>query len=158
MLSAPRRPALPRCCRYVLGSVLGAGSFGVVREATEKRTKRRYAVKTIPKRCGCKGWEEGWAGVGGPGWERSGKEGSVCGCLVELGQSWWGGASWPGGDLMLGSLILWASSRDPLLSFSISHSQNYLRQRTATHADSPPLFFPIAPAAPRTPSPRRATC
>lgn len=35
--------------RYTLGGVLGAGSFGVVREAIEKKTKRRYAVKTIPK-------------------------------------------------------------------------------------------------------------
>lgn len=35
--------------RYSLGAVLGAGSFGVVREVTEKRTKRKYAVKTIPK-------------------------------------------------------------------------------------------------------------
>jgi serine/threonine protein kinase len=35
--------------RYVLGSVLGAGSFGVVREATEKKSQRKYAVKTIPK-------------------------------------------------------------------------------------------------------------
>ena len=35
--------------RYILGAVLGAGSFGVVREVTEKRTKRKYAVKTIPK-------------------------------------------------------------------------------------------------------------
>ena len=36
-------------CRYKLGKVLGAGSFGVVREATEKLTKRRFACKTIPK-------------------------------------------------------------------------------------------------------------
>lgn len=35
--------------RYILGSVLGAGSFGVVREATERKSKRKYAVKTIPK-------------------------------------------------------------------------------------------------------------
>ena len=34
---------------YVLGSVLGAGSFGVVRECTERSTRRRYAVKSIPK-------------------------------------------------------------------------------------------------------------
>lgn len=35
--------------RYALGPVLGAGSFGVVRAATEKATGRRYAVKSIPK-------------------------------------------------------------------------------------------------------------
>ena len=35
--------------KYGLGPVLGAGSFGVVRECTEKSTKRRYAVKSIPK-------------------------------------------------------------------------------------------------------------
>ena len=34
---------------YTLGPVLGAGSFGVVRECTEKSTRRRYAVKSIPK-------------------------------------------------------------------------------------------------------------
>jgi len=36
-------------CRYKLGKVLGAGSFGIVREATERKTGRRYACKTIPK-------------------------------------------------------------------------------------------------------------
>ena len=35
--------------RYNLGKVLGAGSFGVVREAKEKSTDRHYACKTIPK-------------------------------------------------------------------------------------------------------------
>lgn len=35
--------------RYALGGVLGAGSFGVVRHATERATGRRYAVKSIPK-------------------------------------------------------------------------------------------------------------
>lgn len=34
---------------YSLGGVLGAGSFGVVRECTERDTGRRYAVKSIPK-------------------------------------------------------------------------------------------------------------
>lgn len=34
---------------YTLGPVLGAGSFGVVRECTERSTRRRYAVKSIPK-------------------------------------------------------------------------------------------------------------
>lgn len=43
--------SFPRNLRelYTLGPVLGAGSFGVVRECTEKSTKRRYAVKSIPK-------------------------------------------------------------------------------------------------------------
>lgn len=36
-------------CRYDIGKVLGAGSFGIVREAIEKSTGRRYACKTIPK-------------------------------------------------------------------------------------------------------------
>ncbi|KAI7836721.1 hypothetical protein COHA_009419 [Chlorella ohadii] len=35
--------------RYSLGAVLGAGSFGVVRECTERRTGRRFAVKSINK-------------------------------------------------------------------------------------------------------------
>lgn len=35
--------------RYNLGSVLGAGSFGVVRECIERGTGRRYAIKSIPK-------------------------------------------------------------------------------------------------------------
>jgi serine/threonine protein kinase len=41
----------PRSLRkaYSLGGVLGAGSFGVVREATERATGRLYAVKSIPK-------------------------------------------------------------------------------------------------------------
>lgn len=35
--------------RYNMGPVIGAGSFGVVRECTEITTGRRYACKTIPK-------------------------------------------------------------------------------------------------------------
>lgn len=35
--------------RYELGKVLGAGSFGIVREAVGKRTGTHYACKTIPK-------------------------------------------------------------------------------------------------------------
>ena len=35
--------------RYELGKVLGAGSFGIVREAIGKRTGIHYACKTIPK-------------------------------------------------------------------------------------------------------------
>ena len=34
---------------YSLGTVLGAGSFGVVREARDRATGRLYAVKSIPK-------------------------------------------------------------------------------------------------------------
>ena len=34
---------------YSLGAVLGAGSFGVVRECTDRRTGRRFAVKSINK-------------------------------------------------------------------------------------------------------------
>lgn len=37
------------CVRYKIGDVLGAGSFGIVREAVEKATGRRFACKTIPK-------------------------------------------------------------------------------------------------------------
>ena len=36
-------------CRYNIGKVIGAGSFGVVREAVHKRTNLHYACKTIPK-------------------------------------------------------------------------------------------------------------
>jgi serine/threonine protein kinase len=36
-------------CRYELGKVLGAGSFGIVREAVGKRTGTHFACKTIPK-------------------------------------------------------------------------------------------------------------
>ena len=36
-------------CRYTIGKVIGAGSFGVVREAVHKRTNLHYACKTIPK-------------------------------------------------------------------------------------------------------------
>ena len=32
-----------------MGSVLGAGSFGVVRECTDRRSGRRFAVKSISK-------------------------------------------------------------------------------------------------------------
>ena len=35
--------------RYNVGDVLGAGSFGVVRNCTERSSGRRYAVKSIPK-------------------------------------------------------------------------------------------------------------
>ncbi len=35
--------------RYNIGPVIGAGSFGVVRECTEIVTGRKYACKTIPK-------------------------------------------------------------------------------------------------------------
>ena len=36
--------------RYDMGAVLGAGSFGVVREAIERSgLQRRYACKTVPK-------------------------------------------------------------------------------------------------------------
>ena len=40
-------------CSYSLGAVLGAGSFGVVRECTDRRTGRRFAVKSINKVGGC---------------------------------------------------------------------------------------------------------
>lgn len=36
-------------CRYNIGKVIGAGSFGVVREAVHKKTGVHYACKTIPK-------------------------------------------------------------------------------------------------------------
>lgn len=42
--------------KYFIGRVIGAGSFGVVRECIEATTGRRYAVKTIgkiPKRGAC---------------------------------------------------------------------------------------------------------
>lgn len=43
-------PGLHRCAvQYDVGRVLGAGSFGVVRECAEKATGRKYAVKTITK-------------------------------------------------------------------------------------------------------------
>ena len=32
-----------------MGAVLGAGSFGVVRECTDRRSGRRFAVKSISK-------------------------------------------------------------------------------------------------------------
>lgn len=35
--------------KYTIGKVIGAGSFGVVREAVHKRTNLHYACKTIPK-------------------------------------------------------------------------------------------------------------
>jgi calcium-dependent protein kinase len=36
-------------CRYEITKVLGAGSFGVVREAVDRDTGRQYACKTVPK-------------------------------------------------------------------------------------------------------------
>ena len=36
-------------CRYTIGKVIGAGSFGVVREAVHRKTSVHYACKTIPK-------------------------------------------------------------------------------------------------------------
>ena len=36
-------------CRYMVGKVIGAGSFGVVREAVQRGTGIRYAVKSVPK-------------------------------------------------------------------------------------------------------------
>ena len=44
-LDANQYPVL----RYTIGKVIGAGSFGVVREAVHKRTNLHYACKTIPK-------------------------------------------------------------------------------------------------------------
>lgn len=35
--------------RYTIGKVIGAGSFGVVREAVHRKTGVHYACKTIPK-------------------------------------------------------------------------------------------------------------
>lgn len=54
------RPACVRCCRcccccrnlldsYYLGRVIGAGSFGVVREGIKVATGKRFAVKTVSK-------------------------------------------------------------------------------------------------------------
>lgn len=42
-------PAFISESRYTIGKVIGAGSFGVVREAVHKRTNVHYACKTIPK-------------------------------------------------------------------------------------------------------------
>lgn len=39
----------PVCLRFDIKGVLGAGSFGVVREAVDRITGRKYACKTIPK-------------------------------------------------------------------------------------------------------------
>jgi calcium-dependent protein kinase len=36
-------------CRYMVGKVIGAGSFGVVRDAVQRGTGIRYAVKSVPK-------------------------------------------------------------------------------------------------------------
>lgn len=47
------QPPFSLSCSYSLGAVLGAGSFGVVRECTERRTGRRFAVKSINKVGGC---------------------------------------------------------------------------------------------------------
>jgi calcium-dependent protein kinase len=46
--------AVTAACRnlldsYYLGRVIGAGSFGVVREGIEVSTGRRFAVKTVSK-------------------------------------------------------------------------------------------------------------
>lgn len=35
--------------KYLVGRVIGAGSFGVVRECVERSSQRTYAVKTVPK-------------------------------------------------------------------------------------------------------------
>ena len=53
------RPACFRCCcccccrnlldSYYLGRVIGAGSFGVVREGIKVATGKRFAVKTVSK-------------------------------------------------------------------------------------------------------------
>ena len=40
---------MPSCSRYEVKGVLGAGSFGVVREAVDTASGRQYACKTIPK-------------------------------------------------------------------------------------------------------------
>lgn len=49
--SAPFDLGFPRdlADKYELGDVLGSGGSGVVRVATDKRTGKRYACKTIPK-------------------------------------------------------------------------------------------------------------
>ena len=36
-------------CRYIIGKIIGSGSFGVVREAIQKGTGIRFAVKSVPK-------------------------------------------------------------------------------------------------------------
>jgi len=41
--------ARPCSCRYEITKVLGAGSFGIVREAVCRETGRQYACKTVPK-------------------------------------------------------------------------------------------------------------
>ena len=49
-------PSNQEICRYSIGKVIGAGSFGVVRQVTEKATGRKFACKTIskvPKRGSC---------------------------------------------------------------------------------------------------------
>lgn len=40
---------LLRRYRYMVGKVIGAGSFGVVREAVQRGTGVRFAVKSVPK-------------------------------------------------------------------------------------------------------------
>ena len=42
-------PSFSLSCRYTTGKVIGAGSFGIVREVTDRKTNRKYACKTIPK-------------------------------------------------------------------------------------------------------------
>ena len=39
----------PWLLRYEITSVLGAGSFGIVRQAVDRGSGRRYACKTVPK-------------------------------------------------------------------------------------------------------------
>jgi hypothetical protein len=46
--------------KYRVGRVIGAGSFGVVRECLEKSSQRLYAVKTVPKVRGCATRLLGW--------------------------------------------------------------------------------------------------
>lgn len=43
------QPCLCYLYRYTIGKVIGAGSFGVVREAVHRKTGVHYACKTIPK-------------------------------------------------------------------------------------------------------------
>jgi hypothetical protein len=45
----PPHPSRDLTDKYYLGRIIGAGSFGVVREGVEVATGRRYAVKTVSK-------------------------------------------------------------------------------------------------------------
>lgn len=38
-----------KICRYMVGKVIGAGSFGIVREAVQRGTGVKFAVKSVPK-------------------------------------------------------------------------------------------------------------